>query len=50
VVVWRSSNIVGCINQGSYKSLKSLENILEIFKALKSLENDHFMEKYGTNP
>jgi len=30
--------------QGSYRSWKSLENIWEIFKALKTLENDH---RYG---
>jgi len=40
--------------RGSYRSWKSSENILEIFKALKGLENDHrygkVVEKYGNNP
>jgi len=37
-------------SQGSYRSWKSLENILEIFKALKTLENDHGYGKVWKNP
>jgi len=50
LTLYFSSPVGSDICQGSYRSWKSFANIFGIFKALKSLENDHRYGKVWKNP